>query len=142
MDFVALGRSLLVVPSKYDDVRPHHVALGFAVVRFLASTSIVKKCSESILSLCSQFTEVCIPLVHAGLVPDFVIRFGIRVQLYDHLNILKGENVESELTDKLQIIHKLKTMPIAIETDAANEQHYEVPAKFYDLCLAGILILL
>ncbi|KAI2508253.1 Mycolic acid cyclopropane synthetase [Fragilaria crotonensis] len=26
-------------------------------------------------------------------------------------------------------------MPIAIETDAANAQHYEVPAKFYDLCL-------
>ncbi len=26
-------------------------------------------------------------------------------------------------------------MPIAIETDLANEQHYEVPARFYDLCL-------
>ena len=26
-------------------------------------------------------------------------------------------------------------MPIAIATDEANEQHYEVPAKFYDLCL-------
>jgi cyclopropane-fatty-acyl-phospholipid synthase len=26
-------------------------------------------------------------------------------------------------------------MPIAIETEAANAQHYEVPAKFYDLCL-------
>ena len=26
-------------------------------------------------------------------------------------------------------------MPIAIETDAANAQHYEVPARFYDLCL-------
>ena len=26
-------------------------------------------------------------------------------------------------------------MPIAIATAEANEQHYEVPAKFYDLCL-------
>jgi hypothetical protein len=28
-----------------------------------------------------------------------------------------------------------QNMPIAVETDAANDQHYEVPAKFYDLCL-------
>jgi cyclopropane-fatty-acyl-phospholipid synthase len=26
-------------------------------------------------------------------------------------------------------------MPVAIATDAANAQHYEVPARFYDLCL-------
>ena len=135
MDFVELGRSLLLVPKKYDGVRPHHLALGYALLRMFASTSIAQKCSESILTLLSNLVEYCIPLVHAGLVPDFVIRFGIRVQLYDHLNILKGEHVEQELDQKLKIIHQLKTMPIAIETDAANEQHYEVPAKFYDLCL-------
>ena len=135
MNLVDLSRSLLVVPSKYDGVRPHHVALVYASLRFLASTSILKKCSKKILSLLSNLTEWCIPLVHAGLVPDFVIRFGIRIQLRDHLNILKAESVEDELDQKLEIIHKLKTMPIAIETDAANEQHYEVPAKFYDLCL-------
>jgi hypothetical protein len=26
-------------------------------------------------------------------------------------------------------------MPIAIETDAANEQHYELPPEFFDACL-------
>jgi cyclopropane-fatty-acyl-phospholipid synthase len=135
MDLVELSRSLLIVPSKYDQVRPHHVALGLAVMRFLASTSVFQKASESILSFLSKLSESCIPLIHYGLVPDFAIRFGIRLQLYDHLNILKAENVEQELQQKLEIIHSLKTMPIAIETDAANEQHYEVPAKFYDLCL-------
>jgi cyclopropane-fatty-acyl-phospholipid synthase len=51
------------------------------------------------------------------------------------LNILKADTVQEELHQKLQIVQSLKTMPIAIETDVANEQHYEVPAKFYDLCL-------
>jgi cyclopropane-fatty-acyl-phospholipid synthase len=70
-----------------------------------------------------------------GLIPDFVIRFGIRLQLRDHLNILKGENVELEQSQKMTIVKQLSTMPIAIKTKEANEQHYEVPAKFYDLCL-------
>ena len=33
------------------------------------------------------------------------------------------------------IVKELHEMPIAIETTKANEQHYEVPAKFYTLCL-------
>jgi cyclopropane-fatty-acyl-phospholipid synthase len=135
MNLVDLSRSLLIVPSEYGDVRPHHVAAGVAVLRLLASTSLVRACRKSIFSWMSRLSESCIPLIHMGLVPDFIIRFGIRVQLYDHLNILKAENVGTELQNKLDVIHTLKTMPIAIETKAANEQHYEVPAKFYDLCL-------
>jgi cyclopropane-fatty-acyl-phospholipid synthase len=36
---------------------------------------------------------------------------------------------------KMEIANELKTMPIAVETQCANQQHYEVPARFYDLCL-------
>ena len=35
----------------------------------------------------------------------------------------------------MEIVKELHEMPIAIETTKANEQHYEVPAKFYTLCL-------
>jgi len=35
----------------------------------------------------------------------------------------------------MKIIEGLKTMPTAIATDEANDQHYEVPAAFYDLSL-------
>jgi cyclopropane-fatty-acyl-phospholipid synthase len=35
----------------------------------------------------------------------------------------------------MAIIEELKTMPTAIATDEANDQHYEVPAAFYDLSL-------
>ena len=51
------------------------------------------------------------------------------------MNILASDTAQLELDQKLTIVNKLKTMPIAIATDDANEQHYEVPAKFYDLCL-------
>jgi cyclopropane-fatty-acyl-phospholipid synthase len=37
--------------------------------------------------------------------------------------------------DKMKIVQELHNLPIAIQTDSANEQHYEIPAKFYDLCL-------
>lgn len=135
MNLVDLSRSLLILPADYKDVRPHQVAIGFALLRLIASTPIMEKVSEKVLNWASQFSDLLLPLVYAGLVPDFLIRFGIRVRLYDHLNILKAESVEQELTNKMEIIQSLKTMPIAIETEAANAQHYEVPAKFYDLCL-------
>lgn len=32
-------------------------------------------------------------------------------------------------------VEMLRNSPIAIETDAANGQHYEVPTRFYELCL-------
>jgi cyclopropane-fatty-acyl-phospholipid synthase len=135
MNFVEYSRSLLVVPGGYDEVRPHHLVLAAGLFQLATSTSLYRKISEKVLSVVSGLTESFIPLVQLGIVPDFIIRFGIRLQLRDHLNILRGETVESEIQDKMKIVEKLKTMPIAIKTDEANDQHYEVPAKFYDLCL-------
>lgn len=137
MKIVDCARSLSILPSSksYDDVRPHHLMLGCALLRFVSSSKVCKKIGGKILNALSDLSEACIPLIHLGLVPDFVIRWGIRLQLRDHLNILASEGAQQELDKKLRIVQKLKTMPIAIATDEANEQHYEVPAKFYDLCL-------
>ncbi len=33
------------------------------------------------------------------------------------------------------LLDELRASPIAIETQAANSQHYEVPARFFELCL-------
>jgi len=101
----------------------------------LLNTSLFRKLGDKILGLMSKTTDLCIPLVYAGLIPDCLIRYGIRIRLYDHLALLQAENVETELQNKIDIRQELTTLPIAIETIAANEQHYEVPAKFYDLCL-------
>ena len=83
MKIVESFRSLLttLLPSSYDETRPHHILLGFGLWNVLNSTGVIKRISNSILRFSSSITESFIPLVQLGLVPDFLIRFGIRVQL-------------------------------------------------------------
>jgi cyclopropane-fatty-acyl-phospholipid synthase len=74
-------------------------------------------------------------LVERGWVPDAILRWGIRRLLQQRL---RQENVgkeESQQAREQQLIDYLKNGPIAVKTDAANQQHYEVPARFYELCL-------
>lgn len=68
-------------------------------------------------------------------IPDFLIRNGIRGLLKQRL---KEENKGAEELQQAhmeKIIEELKSSPIAIETKAANEQHYEVPTEFYQKVL-------
>lgn len=83
MKVVDYARSLSILPTSnhYDDVRPHHLVLGYAMLRFVSSSKIYKKISDKLLNILSDLSEACIPLIHIGLVPDFVIRWGIRLQL-------------------------------------------------------------
>jgi cyclopropane-fatty-acyl-phospholipid synthase len=46
-----------------------------------------------------------------------------------------GRTMEDLHASFMKFVAELKTMPIAVQTQAANEQHYEVPAEFYQLCL-------
>lgn len=69
------------------------------------------------------------------MVPDSVIRVGIRQLLKKRLQDEQVLNPEQASLRKQACIEMLKTSPIAIETEAANEQHYEVPAAFYELVL-------
>src|SRR6187402_1629132 len=74
-------------------------------------------------------------LVEKDLVPDFLIRRGIRKLLGDRLREENKGSVEAQ-TEALQaFVEQLRQSPIAVETAAANEQHYEVPTEFYKLCL-------
>ncbi len=74
-----------------------------------------------------------------GWVPDSLIRFGIRrlcqERLRDESKMVQGSGGESYQ----RRIESLRESPIAIETKAANEQHYEVPAAFYQLVLGNHL---
>src|SRR4051812_44939922 len=68
-------------------------------------------------------------LLQKDLLPDSVIRLGIRRLLAQRLR------EESSRYDRDAYVAALKTRPIAEDTRAANEQHYEVPTEFYQLCL-------
>lgn len=74
-------------------------------------------------------------LITSGLVPDFVVRSGIRKLLRATLRAQNHRSAEAQLAALQAYIEDLKTRSIAEQTQAANEQHYEVPARFYECCL-------
>ena len=74
-------------------------------------------------------------LLEKNLVPDFLIRKGIRKLLAQRLREETKESPEAQKKHILALVEELKNSPIAIETKAANEQHYEVPTAFYQYCL-------
>ena len=74
-----------------------------------------------------------IDLVEKGFVPDALTRFGIRRILGQRLE-KERRNFSTE--GRLQaLLNSMAASPIALNTDDANEQHYEVPTEFYDLTL-------
>jgi cyclopropane-fatty-acyl-phospholipid synthase len=76
-----------------------------------------------------------ITLAEHKLLPDFIIRFGIRNLLKQRLLDECANDIEQQNARQQMLLDNLRQSPIAIETDAANAQHYEVPAAFYQLAL-------
>lgn len=74
-------------------------------------------------------------LLEKNKIPDFLIRIGIRRLLKQRLKDEKKETPQAQKQHLLMLVEELKNSPIAIETKAANEQHYEVPTQFYQYCL-------
>ncbi len=71
----------------------------------------------------------------AGLVPDSVIRTGIRRLLERKLKEIKAGDVEHAAATLRDFVAMMDRSPIALVPDLANEQHYEVPAEFFQLAL-------
>jgi len=82
-------------------------------------------------------TAVAVNWVEQGLVPDRVIRLGIRRLLKSRLAELKsGDAVAvAELTQSF--VDGLRNAPLALLPEKANEQHYEVPAAFFGAVLGS-----
>lgn len=74
-------------------------------------------------------------LLEKNKIPDFLLRIGIRRLLQQRLDDENKGSVEAQQTHLMQLIGELKASPIAIHTQEANEQHYEVPTEFYQYCL-------
>ena len=70
-----------------------------------------------------------------GLVPDSVIRGGIRRLLERKLTEIRAEDNEFAAKTLNEFADMMRQSPIALVPDLANEQHYEVPAAFFDLVL-------
>lgn len=74
-------------------------------------------------------------LLETNLVPDVLIRAGIRRLLASTLREKSHPGVEAQRAALLEYVADLKKRGIAEQTQAANEQHYEVPTRFYQLSL-------
>jgi cyclopropane-fatty-acyl-phospholipid synthase len=76
-----------------------------------------------------------IELMERGVAPDLVIRLGIRRLLQQRLEAEAEGGPEFVRERQQAFVRRLRESPIAIDTDKANAQHYEVPSRFFELCL-------
>jgi len=74
-------------------------------------------------------------VLEADLLPDAIVRAGIRQILRERLR-QEDERDEVRQRERLdRFARDLRKGPIAVHTDAANAQHYDVPAEFFELVL-------
>jgi len=74
-------------------------------------------------------------LLERDLLPDAVIRFGIRRLLAERLRDERRGDVEAQQASLMRLVERLRESPVAIATREANEQHYEVPTAFFEQVL-------
>lgn len=72
-----------------------------------------------------------ISLAERGLVPDALIRFGIRRFCAERLRMGNRPAWNEPEPTLDQIVADLRTQPIALAVDEANQQHYEAPTEFF-----------
>ena len=74
-------------------------------------------------------------LLERDLLPDWLIRYGIRRLLADRLHEEHKGDVEAQQAHLMAFVESLRGSPVAIATKEANEQHYELPCEFFERVL-------
>lgn len=74
-------------------------------------------------------------LLDRGLIPDPLLRAGIRRRLWKRVRREECGGVDAASARLRALIADLSESPVAIHTREANEQHYELPPEFFRLCL-------
>ncbi len=83
----------------------------------------------------SSTTARAVSWVEQGLVPDRVVRIGIRRLLKERLDEVHATDAEAAEAASQAFIDDMRRAPIALVPEKANEQHYEVPAGFFSKTL-------
>ncbi|KAJ3335562.1 hypothetical protein HDU93_005040 [Gonapodya sp. JEL0774] len=77
-------------------------------------------------------TDLAEPLIDKGLLPDWMLRMGIRHLLAGRVRGWSETDIETLDGAKREFINSLKkSESIAINTKEANQQHYEVPTPYF-----------
>lgn len=70
-------------------------------------------------------------LLDRGVVPDVVVRLAIRRIVAARLREQDAGGLAAQSDRFAALLDRLRQAPIAVDTHAANAQHYEVPAAFF-----------
>ena len=70
-----------------------------------------------------------------GRVPDAVLRRAIRRMLADRLRALRDGGPDARRIRREALLSAMDRAPVALAPEAANAQHYEVPADFFETVL-------
>jgi cyclopropane-fatty-acyl-phospholipid synthase len=76
------------------------------------------------------FTGVAARAAERGPLPDAVSRLGI-----GYLVDRARRKLDAERPDEARFVREMDRRPIAVAADAANRQHYDLPADFFSLML-------
>jgi len=76
-----------------------------------------------------------IGLAERSLLPDWMIRAGIRRLCAQRLREERAADTTAAWSRFERCLDDLRAGPVATHTDAANAQHYELPPRFFQLCL-------
>ena len=76
--------------------------------------------------------NLAIRLAEWALLPDFLVRYGIR--RLDRKRLLEARKMgpEEQLREKMRFMEEMRRSPVALVPRKANEQHYELPPAFFE----------
>lgn len=74
---------------------------------------------------------IAIDFAERRILPDWLIRVGIRRLLANRIRLESSRAATERSVAVKAFADQLRQSPIAVHTDAANEQHYEVPAEYF-----------
>lgn len=74
-------------------------------------------------------------LLASARIPDFLLRLAIRILIKKRAKMQAKLDIESRFKYLNNFIDNLKSQPIAVETETANQQHYELPPEFFEKIL-------
>ena len=83
----------------------------------------------------SSVTRTALDWVEQGLVPDGVVRAGIRRLCEARLADIGAGDCERAAAATERFMRVMDRSPIAIMPERANDQHYELPSRFFALLL-------
>lgn len=83
----------------------------------------------------NRASNLAFDLTEQGLIPDIILRRGIRHLVRQRLREIHSNDSEHMSQDQAAFVAEMNKSPIALVPELANEQHYEVPADFYRYAL-------